>query len=190
MTEREWFDSTYRQYFEYIRQLAVEIGITHHIRGVEAWAEDMAQDTFSALLKNTLKDGIPQPWSIRRLLLKYLTNVIGDYFQKLANQEPVFSELWDGDPGIPAPEAANKLSFPDGLAYSDREILYLFYYCGSSTAEIAAYYGISGENCRQRLHRARMRYKELHKKENFSANFSGNPDMHGIIIGVGGANHV
>lgn len=190
MTEREWFDSTYRQYFEYIRQLAVEIGITHHIRGVEAWAEDMAQDTFSALLKNTLKDGIPQPWSIRRLLLKYLTNVIGDYFQKLANQEPVFSELWDGDPGIPAPEAANKLSFPDGLAYSDHEILYLFYYCGYSTAEIAVFYGISDENSRQRLHRARMRYKELHKKENFSTNFSGLSDTNGTTIGMGGANHV
>lgn len=188
--EQSWFDSIYRSNFSFIRKTALLVGITRNVRAAEPWAEDMTHDTFLLLLQSISEDGLPEPRNIRGLLIVYLYHTIGNYFQKASSREQVFTEIWEVVPDFPASGPIGDVSYPIGLSKNERNLLHLRYYIGFSTAEIAEFYGISDDACRQRLHRAREHFKELHKKENGSTDFDGKFIGNDVLLGAGGKRHV
>ena len=185
-----WFDSVYRSYHAYIRKAAFLIGVTHGVRSIEQWADDMTHNAFCSLLKSVMVHGIPEEDNIPGLLKGYLRNVVGNYFQKSANHESTFTEIGDAINNFPASSPIESISYPTGLSGDDRVLLHLHYSMGYTIAEIAKYYGISEDACRQRLHRARKHFKEFHEKENPSTNFDGKFTGKSVSLGTGGARHV
>jgi RNA polymerase sigma-70 factor (ECF subfamily) len=53
----------------------------------------------------------------------------------------------------------------DGLSQLDREVLFLYCYAGFKTEEIGERLGVSGAAVRQRLYRARDRFRSLYQAE-------------------------
>ncbi len=133
-----WFDSVYRSYHAYIRKAAFLIGVTHGVRSIEQWADDMTHNAFCSLLKSVMVHGIPEEDNIPGLLKGYLRNVVGNYFQKSANHESTFTEIGDAINNFPASSPIESISYPTGLSGDDRVLLHLHYSMDNETLLIVA----------------------------------------------------
>lgn len=122
-------------------------------------AEELAADVFERAWANfdTLTGENPLPW-----LYGIARNVMREFYRSRRE----FENLDDFDGALPDESAAVDLSFDINrallhLPYAEREILTLFAWEELTQAEIAEVLGITPNNVRVRLHRARTHLSEL-----------------------------
>jgi RNA polymerase sigma-70 factor (ECF subfamily) len=124
-------------------------------------AMDCAQDTFLRAYEN-LRKGKPVtvPW-----LYKVARNRAMDEFRRRRRLLPDTDKLQQ----TPVHESTDRLmaiqSTLDQLSPADREVLYLFDVAGFTTEEIGALLGVRGSAVRQRLSRARQRFRARYGAE-------------------------
>jgi RNA polymerase sigma-70 factor (ECF subfamily) len=124
-------------------------------------ALDCAQDTFLRAYEN-LRKGKPVngQW-----LFKVARNRAMDEFRRRRRVQPELDRLEQ----IPVHESTDRVmavrSVMERLSMVDREVLYLFDIAGFKTDEIGAMLGIRGSAVRQRLSRARERFRLLYGTE-------------------------
>jgi RNA polymerase sigma-70 factor (ECF subfamily) len=124
-------------------------------------ALDCAQDTFLRAYEN-LRKGKPVngQW-----LFKVARNRAMDEFRRKRRVQPELDKLEQ----IPVHERTDRVmavrSVMERLSTVDREVLYLFDIAGFKTDEIGAMLGIRGSAVRQRLSRARERFRLLYGTE-------------------------
>ena len=124
-------------------------------------ALDCAQDTFLRAHEN-LRKGKPVngQW-----LFKVARNRAMDEFRRRRRVQPELDKLDQ----IPVHERTDRVmavrSVMERLSTVDREVLYLFDIAGFKTDEIGAMLGIRGSAVRQRLSRARERFRLLYGTE-------------------------
>ncbi|HEX8917489.1 MAG TPA: sigma-70 family RNA polymerase sigma factor [Chloroflexota bacterium] len=124
-------------------------------------ALDCAQDTFLRAYQNLAKGKpVNAPW-----LFKVARNRAMDEFRRRRHMTAEAETLEH----IPVREATDQVlavrSILELLSPSDREVLYLFDIAGFKTDEIGAMLGIRGSAVRQRLSRARERFRTLYGTE-------------------------
>jgi RNA polymerase sigma-70 factor, ECF subfamily len=124
-------------------------------------ALDCAQDTFLRAYENLRKGrSVNAPW-----LYKVARNRAMDEFRRKKRIEPESEKL----EMIPVYERTDCVlavqSVMAQLSSSDREVLYLFDVAGFKTDEIGAMLGVRGTAIRQRLSRARERFRLLYGVE-------------------------
>ena len=124
-------------------------------------ALDCAQDTFLRAYEN-LRKGKPVngQW-----LFKVARNRAMDEFRRRRRVQPELDKLEQ----IAVHESTDRVmavrSVMERLSTVDREVLYLFDIAGFKTDEIGAMLGIRGSAVRQRLSRARERFRFLYGTE-------------------------
>ena len=124
-------------------------------------ALDCAQDTFLRAYEN-LRKGRPvnAPW-----LYKVARNRAMDEFRQRKRLLPETEKLQQ----TPVHESTDQVlavqSILDQLSPADREVLYLFDVAGFHTEEIGRMLGVRGTAIRQRLSRARQRFRALYGTE-------------------------
>ncbi len=124
-------------------------------------ALDCAQDTFLRAYEN-LRKGRPVTG---QWLYKVARNRAMDEFRQRRRVQPELEKLEQ----VPAHESADRVvavrSVMERLSTADREVLYLFDVAGFKTEEIGTMLGIRGSAVRQRLSRARERFRALYGAE-------------------------
>lgn len=123
-------------------------------------AQDCAQDTFLRAYEN-LRKGKPvnAPW-----LYTVARNRAMDEFRRTRRLEP--GDSLDEVPVYQATDRALAVqAVLEQLSPQDREVLYLFDVAGFKTDEIGAMLGARGSAIRQRLSRARERFRVLYGAE-------------------------
>lgn len=124
-------------------------------------ALDCAQDTFMRAFNN-LKKGksVNSPW-----LYTVARNRAMDEFRRNKKVQPDLDALEH----IPVHEGTDRAlavrSVMEQLSPADREVLYLFDIAGFKTDEIGRMLGVRGSAIRQRLSRARERFRVLYGVE-------------------------
>lgn len=125
-------------------------------------ALDCAQDTFLRAFQN-LGKGRPVNAS---WLYKVARNRAMDEFRQKRRVQPVATETLEQLPVRGSIEhTVSVQSVLDQLPPLDREVLYLFDVAGFKTDEIGAMLGVRGSAIRQRLSRARERFRLLYGSE-------------------------
>ncbi len=124
-------------------------------------ALDCAQDTFLRAYEN-LQKGRPVTSS---WLYTVARNRAMDEFRKQRRIEPE-SEILERVP-VPGPNEMSMVvqQVLEKLSPMDREVLYLFDVAGFKTEEIGAMLGVRGSAIRQRLSRARERFRVIYGAE-------------------------
>jgi RNA polymerase sigma-70 factor (ECF subfamily) len=124
-------------------------------------ALDCAQDTFLRAYEN-LRKGKPVK---AQWLYTVARNRAMDEFRHRRRVQPELDKLEQ----VPIHEPTDRViaiqSVMDRLSASDREVLYLFDVAGFKTDEIGAMLGIRSTAVRQRLSRARERFRQMYGAE-------------------------
>lgn len=157
-TNSEWFDKIYQKYSPGMRNVAKAA------LGSKETAEDIVQDVFILLLAKqgeVRKYQYPRGW-----LYKTLRNLIGNHLQKEQCRKSVPLDERVELPVSDTYQFSLADSLPKGLTSIEQEILILFFDVGLSYEEIAERLHCSVFTCRTRLHRAKIRYRELYLQEN------------------------
>lgn len=127
----------------------------------EAVALDCAQDTFLRAYENLRKDrAVNAGW-----LYKVARNRAMDEFRQRRRVQPELEKLEHVPVHEPTERVMAVRSVLEHLSAADREVLYLFDVAGFKTDEIGAMLGIRGSAVRQRLSRARERFRHLYGTE-------------------------
>ncbi len=164
MTDRQWFEWVYGQYYEKVKKAAYRIKLRKLGCRDEPWAEDIAQTVFDKLYEGMIEKDLRHHPDIEKWLAATLRNTIGSELQKAYHRCEI--QLDDMDTRISASyEMLADDPFPPELTRDERAILYLRFCEERSHEEIAKILGCSCEASRARLHRAVDRYKKFKKEE-------------------------
>jgi RNA polymerase sigma-70 factor (ECF subfamily) len=122
---------------------------------------DCVQDTFVRAYEN-LRKGNPvnTPW-----LYKVARNRAMDEFRRRRKVDPEMEKLEALPVHEPTDQVMAVQQVMSQLSPQDREVLYLFDVAGFKTDEIGAMLGVRGTAVRQRLSRARERFRLLYGAE-------------------------
>jgi len=124
-------------------------------------ALDCAQDTFLRAYENLRKGReVNAGW-----LYKVARNRAMDEFRQRRRVQPELEKLEQVPVYEPTERVMAVQSVLERLSAVDREVLYLFDVAGFKTDEIGAMLGIRGSAVRQRLSRARERFRLLYGAE-------------------------
>lgn len=124
-------------------------------------ALDCAQDTFMRAYANLQKG---KPVTIQ-WLYKVARNRAMDEFRRQRRVQPDLDTLEKIPVHEPTERKLDVQTVLDRLSPTDREVLYLFDVAGFRTDEIGSMLGIRGSAVRQRLSRARERFRHLYGAE-------------------------
>ena len=124
-------------------------------------ALDCAQDTFLRAYENLRKGRPVQP----QWLYKVARNRAMDEFRQRRHVQPELEKLEQLPVHEPTEKTVAVRYVMDRLSQVDREVLYLFDIAGFKTDEIGDMLGIRGSAVRQRLSRARERFRHLYGAE-------------------------
>ena len=164
MTDRQWFERVYIQYYEKIKRAAYRIKLQKLGWRDEPWAEDIAQTVFDKLYEGMIEKDLRHHPAIEKWLAVTLRNTIGSELQKAYHRCEV--QLADTDTCVGATyEMLADDPFPSELTRDERAILYLRFVEERSHEELAEIFHCSCEASRARLSRAIKRYKNLKKDE-------------------------
>lgn len=154
---QEWFDAIYLKYYESMRIAAYNL-----LDGHGEDADDIVQTAFEVLFEKY--EHVKDHPHIRGWLFKTLDNVARNEKRKVYHQREVALE----PDHIPTVEDIYfrdlASSFPPGLSESDRELLRLCFEEQLSQEEMAARLGCNVRALRERLSRAKSRYRKLYEK--------------------------
>jgi len=126
-------------------------------------AEDITQDTFVALFDSNVV--FDDDEHVKRWLIRVAVNKSRDLWKSAwRSRTRFFDELTEPSVTFESEEAELLIALGK-LPSKYRVALYLFYYEGYTTGEIAEIAGISEPAARKRLSRARMQLKDLMKEE-------------------------
>ena len=160
MTDRQWFEWVYGQYYEKVKKAAYRIKLRKLGRRDEPWAEDIAQTVFDKLYEGMIEKDLRRHPDIEKWLIVTLRNTIGSELQKAYHRCEM--QLDDLDTRVGATyEMLADDPFPPELTGDERAILYLRFCQERYHEEIAEILGCSCEASRQRLSRAVSRYKKF-----------------------------
>lgn len=154
------FSALFRHYYSYVFQIAYEI------LQDETHAEDAVQETFVAVIRHFEKIDEIVSRKTRNFLRIITRNKAIDIYNKRKRQYEHFLDDFPQEI-LSAPEENSNtvLSAIEQLPENFQEILMLRYDSGYSTTEIADMLGISTENARKRLSRAKSAFAEILKRE-------------------------
>jgi RNA polymerase sigma-70 factor (ECF subfamily) len=124
-------------------------------------ALDCAQDTFLRAYENLRKGKPVKP----QWLYTVARNRAMDEFRERRRVQPELGKLDQIPVQGPTERAIAVQSVMERLSPADREVLYLFDVAGFKTEEIGQMLGIRGTAVRQRLSRARERFRQLYGAE-------------------------
>jgi len=134
-------------------------------------AEDVCQDAWIAVLDNLRKRKLKDPEKLSSYIYRIFSNKVVDAAAKLASDDSVsLSEERIANPVIAkeievSPEIKKSLRRTWAqLGIRDKRILYLRYVHLWSYPQVAAVLGVSEENCRKVLQRAKDRFRKRFKK--------------------------
>lgn len=164
MTDRQWFEQVYAQYYEKTKKAAYRIRLRKLGRKDEPWAEDIAQAVFNKLYESMSKKDLRHHPAIEKWLAVTLRNTIGSELQKAYHRCEVELDGLDTHIGTTY-EMLSYDPFPPELTRDERAILYLRFCEERSHEELAEIFHCTCEASRARLSRAVNRYKKLQKDE-------------------------
>lgn len=164
MTDRQWFEWVYGQYYEKIKKAAYRIKLRKLGRRDEPWAEDIAQTVFDKLYEGMIEKDLRHHPAIEKWLIVTLRNTIGSELQKAYQHFEKQLDDLDTRVGTTYEMLADD-PFPSELTRDERAILYLRFCEERSHEELAEIFCCSCEASRARLSRAVSHYKKLKKVE-------------------------
>ena len=131
--------------------------------GSPANAEDITQTVFLTLLEKRpeLEPGREKAW-----LLQVTANQCRDLWRRLRRRSTIPLEEIQGLSALP-PQDGAVLEAVASLQPRERAVLYLFYYEGYSTGEIAHMLRVGQSTITSRLHRARKHLKARLEQEGY-----------------------
>ena len=124
-------------------------------------ALDCSQDTFFRAYENLRKGKPVKP----QWLYTVARNRAMDEFRHRRRVQPELEKLEQVPVHLPIDRDMAVQSVMEQLSAADREVLYLFDVAGFKTDEIGAMLGIRGTAVRQRLSRARERFRQMYGAE-------------------------
>ncbi len=158
--ENEYFSFLVKKYQQHLFNV-----INKTIRDYSV-SEDIVQDAFFRAFKNIRNFKSDKPFF--PYLLKIAVNCMNDYFDRENRKSVLMENLSQKSKTESHIENVAKVSNLYELIYplpeNEREILLLFYRDGKSIKEIALLFGISANNVKVRLFRARKKLFAMWKK--------------------------
>lgn len=129
------------------------------LTGSETAAEDLAQDCFLVLLRNSAKFS-PARGSMRAFLMGVTRKLVHRWWREERPTEPLDTEIQGPIPDLVAGEISMLVSAAvQSLPPLQREVVLLFEYEGFTLEEIAAIAEADVGTVKSRLHRARERLR-------------------------------
>lgn len=154
--KQEWIDAMYREY------RSTTYSTAYHLSGNTQMAEDITQEAFAVLTRRY--DEVKDHPNIKLWLAKTAFNLYTNESRRVYHDREVALK----PEHIPTVEDAYfqdlALTFPPGLSESDQELLRLCFEKQLSQKEMADRLGCNVKALRERLSRAKARYKKLHEK--------------------------
>lgn len=154
--KQEWIDAMYREYRNTTYSTA------YHLSGNTQMAEDITQEAFAVLTRRY--DEVKDHPNIKLWLAKTALNLHTNESRRVYHDREVALK----PEHIPTVEDAYfqdlTLTFPPGLSESDQELLRLCFEKQLSQKEMADRLGCNVKALRERLSKAKARYKKLREK--------------------------
>lgn len=159
--DRQRFIALYHQYYGYLFRIAYEI------LQDDVLAEDAVQESFEAVIRHFETFEEPASPKTRNTLRIILRNKAINMYNKRKRQQNALPLEEHGEmvPSAPAEGEQGLFFAMEQLKEEYQEILMLRFDSGYSAAEIADLLGISRENAKRRLSRAKAALAEILKKE-------------------------
>jgi RNA polymerase sigma-70 factor (ECF subfamily) len=150
------FAALFHKHFQAVYSFAV------HLCGDPSLADDLTQETFIRARSNLNRFG--PPWKLRPWLFHTARNLFLDHYRRERKTAELRKALADQQPGPERRALSHELAARvrgalRGLPSAHREVLVLREMEGLSYAEIAAVLGVSLDNVKVMLHRARASFK-------------------------------
>lgn len=149
--EQEVFRRSYEKQFRYVWNLCIAF-----LKNVED-TEDAVQEVFMRLLDSELP--FADEGQIRAWLIVTAKNVCRDELRRARRREVPLDDVQTR--AVPPPEIDETLTLVRSLPLRYRTPIYLFYYEGYSTAQIAALLSRKESTVRSDLRRGRKKLKEI-----------------------------
>lgn len=149
--EQEVFRRSYEKQFRYVWNLCIAF-----LKNVED-TEDAVQEVFMRLLDSELP--FADEGQIRAWLIVTAKNVCRDELRRARRREVPLYDVQTR--AVPPPEIDETLTLVRSLPLRYRTPIYLFYYEGYSTAQIAALLSRKESTVRSDLRRGRKKLKEI-----------------------------
>lgn len=142
---KDEFENIVEKYGDMIYRLAL-----HYVHSVFD-AEDVVQDVLFSFSMRHIPPHRQKAWLLRATVNRSL-----DLLRKKRRQVPLKEE-----PPAPSQQKISLAEEMKALSPADREIVYLFYFEGYPSKEIAALLGMRDDAVRKRLERAKKKLKKI-----------------------------
>ncbi len=123
-------------------------------------AEDLVQETFIVALKKA--ETLYSAPSQRGWLIRTLRNLMANYQRRILYAQKLIQMLEKHTDDAQTDEISPSLLYKGLISESDLDILIRYWDHGDSIQKIADDYGISFDNCKKRLQRAKARFAKAY----------------------------
>ncbi|MCK4792938.1 MAG: sigma-70 family RNA polymerase sigma factor [Desulfobacteraceae bacterium] len=134
-------------------------------------SEDICQDAWIAVLENIRKGYLDKPEKLPSYIYQVFSNKVIDAAKRMQNEKPI--RISENQMACPAPEGKQEMEPTQMKRFTkvwrrlrsrERRILHLRYIHFWSHSQIAQMIGMSEENCRKTLQRAKERFRREFEK--------------------------